>query len=73
MIKTVNKWGDKSKNTQYGNSLEFRNHTKNKFDWDIEDDLDIFIDPDPILHPNLSSEFPGVILEEDTPGPIYTT
>ena len=59
--------GGKSKKSEYGANLEFRNFTKELFDWDTEDDLDGLIDPDPVSHPELSNELPGMILEEDTP------
>ena len=50
--------------------MEFRNRTKEKFEWDTDDDPDGLIEPYPRSHPELATEFPGVLLEEDTPGPV---
>ena len=51
--------------------MEFRNCTKHFFDWDTEDDLDELIDPDIGSHPELAAESSGMLLEEDTPCPVY--
>ena len=33
---------------------------------------DVLIYPDPVSHPKLSAELQGVLLEEDTPGPVVS-
>ena len=64
VINTVNKWGGDSKKTEYGANLEFRNCTKEIFDWDTEYDLYGQIYPDPGINPELAADFTVVILEE---------
>ena len=39
VINAVNRWGVKSKKTEYGTNLEFRNRTREKIDWEAEDDI----------------------------------
>ena len=51
-------------------NLEFRNQGQESFYWDTEDDLDGLLDPDHGSHPELAAELPGVLLEEDNPGPV---
>ena len=50
--------------------MEFRNRTRENFDWDTEDDLNGLLDPDCEIQTGLATDFPGVIREEDTPVPI---
>ena len=50
--------------------MEFRNHTKEKFEWDTGDDLYGMIDTDTEIHPEIATELPGVILEEYNLGPV---
>ena len=50
--------------------MEFRNHTREFFDWDTEDDLDGLLEPYHGSHPDLDYDLPGVLLEEDIPGPV---
>ena len=50
--------------------MKFRNFTKENFDWGAEDDLGGLIDPYPGSHPELDTELPVVLLEDDTPGPV---
>ena len=50
--------------------MDFRNRTKEIFDWDTQDDLGVLIEQDPGSHPDLAADFRQVILEEDTPIPI---
>ena len=50
--------------------MEFKNRTRENFDWYIEYDLDGLIDPDHGSHPELAAELPGVLLEEDIPRPV---
>ena len=66
VINTLNKWGENSKKMAYGANLEFENRTTEK-NWDTKDDLDCQIKTDNIIHPELSADFPGVLLEEDIP------
>ena len=40
------------------------------FDWDIEDELDGLIDIVTGSHPDISTELPGVLLEEKIPVPV---
>ena len=56
--------------TEYGDNLEFRNRTKEFFEWETEYDLDGLMEPYPGSHPDLAAEFPVLILEGDTTGPI---
>ena len=70
VINRVNKWGYKFKKTAYGTNLELTNHTKEKFEWDIEDDLYGLIDTGYARHPALAADFLGVLLEEDIPGSV---
>ena len=56
-------------NTEYGNNFEVRNRTKDKFKYDIEDDLDDLIFTDPAKYPELADKLLGVLLEEYTPKP----
>ena len=51
-------------NTEYGNNFEVRNRTKDKFKYDIEDDLDDLIFTDPAKYPELADKLLGVLLEE---------
>ena len=39
VVNKVDKWGEKTKKTVYGNRLEFRNCNKYNYDWNIEDGL----------------------------------
>ena len=50
--------------------MEFRNRTREKFCWATEDDLDGLLYPDHGSHPELAADSPGLILEEDVPGPV---
>ena len=52
--------------------MEFRNRTREIFDWDTEDDLNCLLEPDHRRHPELAAEFPVVLLEEDIPGLVAT-
>ena len=70
VIKKVKKCGGKSIKTEYGDNLEFRNQTKEPFNWDTEYELVGLIDQDPGIHPELAADLPGVILEENTPVPV---
>ena len=47
VMNKVNRWGARSKETEYSADLYFRNHTKEKFEWDIEDDMGVLIYTDP--------------------------
>jgi hypothetical protein len=55
----VNHWGEKAKKEIYRRGLEFRNRLKEKFEWDIEDDMNILLEEDPGRHPELAANFPG--------------
>ena len=50
--------------------MEFRNLTRENFDWDTEDEVYGLLEPDHGIHPELATEFPGVLLEEEIPGPV---
>ena len=50
--------------------MDVRNRTKENFDWDTEDDLYSLIETDPGSHPELDYWFPGLLVEEDIPGPV---
>ena len=50
--------------------MEFRNHTKDKSEREIEDGMDGLIEANQGHHPKLATDFPRVILEEDIPGPV---
>ena len=52
--------------------MEFRNLTIDFFDWYTEYELYGLIDPYTGSHPELAADFPGVLLEEYTPGPVDT-
>ena len=67
---TLNKWENKSKKTEYGANLGFRDRTKEIFYWDTEDGPIGLIDPDTGIHPEFAAYFPGFFLEEDTPVPV---
>ena len=47
--------GGGSNKTWYRAKLDFKKFTKDKFVWDIEDNLDGFIDTDPGSHPDISA------------------
>ena len=49
--------------------MEFRNHTKDKSEWEIEDGMDGLIEANQGHHPKLDTEFPRVILEIKIPDP----
>ena len=76
VIKAPKKWrgggGGGYKKTEYVENLQFRNLTKENFDWDTEDDLDGLIETDPGIHPELAYKLPGVLLGEYTLGPVTT-
>ena len=65
VINTVKKWGLNTNKKKYGANLEFRNHIRENFEWDTDYDLDGLIDMDHGIQPEISYEFPGVLLEED--------
>ena len=50
--------------------MESRNRTNYKFEWDIEDDLDGFIEADKGHNSKLATDFPGLILEDNIPGSV---
>ena len=55
--------GGEPNKIEYGANFEFRNCTREKFDWDTDDDLYGLLDQYGGRHPNLVAEFPGVILD----------
>jgi hypothetical protein len=55
--------GRENQKKVYGSSLQFRNRLKEKFEWDIEDDLSILLEDDPGSHPELAANFPEVEME----------
>ena len=71
VIKLLNKWGEKTRREVYPHNVEFRNRNKLPYEWTAENDLDeILNDETPPVHlPEVPAEFPGVDLEDDTPGP----
>ena len=62
--------GGGGKKTEYGANLELSNCTREKSDWYTEDYLDGLLETEHGSHPELAAEFPGLILEEDIPGPV---
>ena len=70
VINTINKWGGNNNKTEYRANLEFRNGTKDKFEWDTEDDLDGLIEINTGIYPDLTTELPVAILEEYTLDPF---
>ena len=53
----------KSKREQYGARLTFKNINKDIFAWDSEDELNKLMGDNPqVTHPDIPTEFPGVIL-----------
>ena len=63
-------WGGGSNKTKYGGNLDFRKRTREKFDWNIEDELDGLLELEHEIHTELAYEFPGELLEENIPGPV---
>ena len=72
LINKVGKWGEKPKNIGYGTNLAFINYTKEKFVWDIKDDLRSLIEYDQGFPPRLPAKFRGVLLEENISGRMET-
>jgi hypothetical protein len=62
--------GGGTKKEVYGRSLQFRNRLKDKFEWDIKDDLNILMEEDPGRHPQLAANFPSVEMEDDPLDPV---
>ena len=50
--------------------MEFRNRTKETFDWNTDNDLDGLIEPYHGSPPDLAAELPVVLMYEYNPGPI---
>ena len=73
VIKTVNKWGRKSKLEQYGANIAFKNRNKQRYNWDYKADINKLIEQTPLAHPDIPIKFPGVRLDShydlDTPSP----
>ena len=65
--------GGESKKTEYGENLEFRNRTREKFDWYSEYEPDGLLEPDHGRQPELVSEFPGLLLEGNITCPVAAT
>ena len=67
VIKRVNKWGTSKRGKEFNGTIEFLNRTRDKFEWENED-----ISPSeetgeqpPLVHPSLTAEVPGILLESD--------
>ena len=69
-INKFNKGVENTKKAQYRTNLEFRKLTKERIDWDIEDDLDGLIYNNHGRHLKIAAQFPGVLLEWDISGQV---
>jgi len=68
IIKLVNLWGKTSRSKQFGNTLEFRDRNKVKYDWDNEEIMEskaLVEPPRTVAHAGTLAEIPGVELESD--------
>ena len=68
ILKLINKWGRSSRSKQFGNTLEFRDRNKAKYDWDneeIEEQANLVEPANTGAHPGILAEIPGVELETD--------
>ena len=69
----MNAAGIKAKREQYGAHLKFKNRNKDVFAWDAEDDLnELMGNNSQVTHPNIPSEFLGVLLGYDHDFPTAT-
>ena len=59
--------GKGTKAIKYGSKLEFLNRHQEKFDWENGelDDDGVLVQEEPIAHPGIPAEIPGVMLESD--------
>ena len=67
VLKIVNEWGKGTKVIKYGSKLEFLNRHQEKFNWENGelDDDGVLVQEEPIAHPGIPAEIPGVMLESD--------
>ena len=70
MVLQVNSVGIKVKCEQYGTCLTFNNRNKEVFTWDAEYELNkLMCDSSSVTQPNITAQFPGVLLQSDHNGP----
>ena len=76
IIKLVNLWGKTSRSKQFGNTLEFRDRNKVKYDWDNEEIMEnkALVEPSStVVHAGTLAEIPGVELESDREETTYVS
>ena len=69
VILQVNAAGKKAKHEKYRARLTFENRNKGFFAWNTEDNLNKLMgDKSLVTNPDISSDFPGVLLESENDG-----